>query len=194
MFISNFFWKQKRYFRIILPWFCATAVVTLIFVMLYVAVQQTYRAGANDPQIEVAENLVNALSAGTDPEAVIPKAIVPIDKSLSVFASVFDDALNPIISNATLAGEPPVIPRGVFDAARAQREIRVTWQPRPDVRAAIVVRHFRNDKVAGFVLVGRNLREIEQRERVLRLELAIAWVVSLLVIAARYLTKFFTGL
>ncbi|MBI4049925.1 MAG: hypothetical protein HY398_00575 [Candidatus Doudnabacteria bacterium] len=194
MLIGNFFKKYRKYLGIIVPWFSATAIVTIIFVTLYASIQKIYRASANDPQIELTENVANALLAGANPEAVVTNQVVPIDKSLSVFVSIFDESLNPVISNANLEGEPPILPRGVFDQARAYDENRVTWEPRPGVRAAIVVRHFANDRVAGFVLAGRNLREIETREQALTLMVFIAWLVSLAIIAARYLARLLAGL
>jgi hypothetical protein len=50
----------------------------------------------------------------------------------------------------------------------------VTWQPRPGVRIASVVTR----TPGGFLLAGRNMREIEIREnRVLKLA-AVAWLVA----------------
>jgi len=61
-----------------------------------------------------------------------------------------------------LNGRVPVPPPGVFAATRNVPEQRLTWQPTPGVRSAIVIRHYGGSS-PGFVLAGRSLREVEQR-------------------------------
>jgi hypothetical protein len=51
----------------------------------------------------------------------------------------------------------------VLRAARANRT-ELTWQPRSDVRAAIVVEPFVASTGRGTVVVGRSLLEVEKRE------------------------------
>ncbi len=74
---------------------------------------------------------------------------------------------------------------------------RITWQPKGSVRIAAVVKHFSADNSAdqtgssGFVVVGRNMREVEDRENRM-LILVGAATVALLIIS--FIATIFTGL
>ena len=89
--------------------------------------------------------------------------------------------------NAILDGTPPTIPQGVLAAARSNTiqkgggpigEDRVTWQPNPGVRQAIVAVSASNGYV---VVAGRNMREVENRQVNLE-EMIFAGMVMLLVV------------
>lgn len=55
------------------------------------------------------------------------------------------------------------MPQGVLDSAQQHGQNRVTWQPEPRVRSAAVTVPFGGAQ-PGYVLAGRSLREVEQRE------------------------------
>jgi len=74
-----------------------------------------------------------------------------------------------------LSGSTPVPPLGVFDSVRSRGEDRITWQPAPGVRSAAVITHYQQ----GFVLVGRSLRLVEQRESGAEGVVGLFWVVTL---------------
>ncbi|HEX8964956.1 MAG TPA: hypothetical protein VF820_00820, partial [Patescibacteria group bacterium] len=59
-------------------------------------------------------------------------------------------------------------------------EDRITWQPEKGVRIAAVIDKLSGDK-KGFVLVGRNLREIESRENYSELVCGFGWIACLFV-------------
>lgn len=147
-------------------------------VVVNVAVQQNYRQSANDPQIQIAEDLSRALAEGKRAETLVTTAKVDMGVSLAPFVMVFDEKGNPVFSTATLDNQTPVPPKGVFDYTKTNHEDRITWQPKPLVRNAIVVRYFQG-KVSGFVLVGRSLREVEKRENNLMGVVAIGWLVAM---------------
>lgn len=130
---------------------------------MYAVVQQDLREGANDPQIQMAEDAAAQLGAGQPVQAVVPRQTVDIATSLAPFMIVFDNNGNPIASSARLNGQIPAIPSGVFDSVRQNGEDRITWQPQPEVRSAIVVTQFKGAQ-SGFVVAGRSLREVEIRE------------------------------
>ncbi|MDO8689297.1 MAG: hypothetical protein Q7R39_04695 [Dehalococcoidia bacterium] len=140
--------------------------------------QQDLRQSANDPQIQMAEDAALAIEKGQAPQSVVPSTTVDISKSLAAYLIVFDDAGKPVASSAQLDGQTPRPPSGVFDQVRQRGEDRITWEPKPGVRSAAVVARF-SGLQSGFVLAGRSLREVEKREDGLRLEVVMAWALSL---------------
>jgi hypothetical protein len=146
----------------------ATAMVALAG-LVYVTVQQSLRSSADDPQMQMVGDLASQLSAGSDPTALVGSRRVDLASSLSPFVTVFDANGNVLASTARLGDrvEPPVPPEGVLRAARDHGRNSLTWQPRPGVRAAIVVEPWVADdgRNGGTVLVGRSLLEIERREQ-----------------------------
>ena len=150
--------------------------------LVYGSVQQSLRMGANDPQIQMAEDAAIALNAGASMDSLVPTTRVELSTSLAPFIMVFDDSGNVLASTATLHGKVPVYPSGVLDYTRQHGEDRVTWQPENGVRMATVV--VRYDQ--GFVLAGRSLREVEIRENNMEgisgVALLFIWAATLFVI------------
>jgi len=139
---------------------------------MYATVQQNYRQSANDPQIQMAEDAAIKLTRGT---FIFPQQYVDIAQSLSPFMMVFDTSGQVTSSQAFLDGTTPVLPQGVFADTKAKTETRFTWQPKDDVRIAAVV----VATPTGFVLAGRNVREVEIREKKLEIQIAGGWIASL---------------
>lgn len=157
-------------------------IATISCGLVYLAVQQSIRAGANDPQIQVAEDLATLLSSGRNINPNLDNK-VDIAKSLSVFVMFYDDNGNLIGSSAELNGQPaPQVPKGVLDYTKVHGEDRITWQPAPGVRSAIVVTRFENSSSSGFVVAGRSLREVEKRESQAFYKSFFAWIFSIIVI------------
>ena len=152
------------YKNIIRHWLPLAVVITILCGLIYLAVQQSLRWGANDPQIQMAEDAAAALAAGGTPESVVPPGMLDVSSSLAPFMIIYNDSGKPLVSTGSLLnGETPLLPPGVFDYTRQKGEDRVIWQPQAGVRiAAVVVAH--GGSLPGFVLVGRSLREVEKRE------------------------------
>jgi hypothetical protein len=155
----------------------------------YLISQQVLRMSANDPQIQLAEDGAQHLSAGEDAGRIVPERQVDMSTSLAPFVIVYDDAGRPIASSARLDGSTPRPPRGIFDFVRANREERVTWQPRPGVRVAAVVIRSPN----GFVVAGRNMREVEDRETLVLKLAATGWLFASIALTALWLLAQFLG-
>ena len=145
--------------------------------LCYFLIQQDLRQSANDPQIQMAEDQVQPESLTT----------IDISKSLAPFVIIFDDNGNPISSSGTLNGVIPTIPYGVFNYIKTSGggnlrptdivgEDRFTWQPENDVRIAAVVAR----TSSGFILAGRNLREVEKREENALFVSGIAWIFGII--------------
>ena len=138
----------------------AALLVSGVYFTIYAAVQHALRIGANDPQIQLAEDTAARLGQGRP--AIDPSGdAVDVATSLAPFLIVYDPSGQVVASSAQLAGRTPPLPAGVLRDATPGHEDRLTWQPQPGVRLASVV-------VAtpqGYVLAGRSLREVERRER-----------------------------
>jgi hypothetical protein len=174
-------------------WLPLAAAITLICATIYVAVQQDLRMGLNDPQIQMAEDAARALAAGQAPAVLIPPSAYQIDISLSLapYLAIYDPQGKLLVaSNASLngGGSLPVPPTGVFEYTRQHKEDRLSWQPEPGVRSAIVVVAV-NGGQGGFVLAGRGMREVENRESALTTQVGAGWAASL--IASLILVAFF---
>jgi hypothetical protein len=167
----------------------AAIVLTVACGLGYASVQQALQGGANDPQIQLAEDAAAALTAGAGPAAVVgpgsPVAglagseSVDAATSLAPFVVVYDAAGTPLASNARLDGTVPVPPLGVLRAAASSGRNAVTWQPRAGVRTATVTVPWSG----GTVLAGRSLRVVEEREDLALLLAGAAWVVGIVALA-----------
>ena len=151
--------------------------------------KQVLRMSANDPQIQLAEDAAQRLASGESAARIVPDRQIDMATSLAPFVIVYDDADHPVASSAKLDGSVPTPPKGVFDFVRSNRQERVTWQPRPGVRIASVVNRASN----GFVVAGRNMREIEIREGLVFKLAALGWLVANLALGGLWLVGQFLG-
>lgn len=161
-------------------WLLVAIVVSGLCFLAYGLLQQDLRLNANDPQIQMAEDAAAQLAAGQSAQAVVPANKVDIASSLAPYMIVFDASGKPIASSAVLNGQTPTVPTGIFDSVRQGNEDRITWQPQPGVRSAIVVTQFKGAS-SGFVLAGRSLREVEIREDAMQQITLVLWLVLLVV-------------
>ena len=140
-------------------WVPLAVALTGLSLVVYVAVQQDLRQSANDPQIQMAEDAAAALDGGASPDAVLPGRQVELSESLAPYVMVFDKGETLVASSATLDGHTPDFPKSVLQNLQGQD--RVTWQPQAGVRSAVIVQAWQG----GFVVVGRSLRLVEEREQ-----------------------------
>lgn len=164
-------------------WIPTAVAATVLVALVAAAVQQDLRQSANDPQIQMAEDVAAAIDRGQLPSEVVPPSKIDISQSLAPFLIVLTDVGQPIASSATLDGRVPLPPDGVLSYVREKGEDRFTWEPKPGVRSAVVVTRFAgtvNGENGGFVLAGRSLREVEIREAGLSTIVKVALVASIL--------------
>ena len=147
---------------ILKQWLPIAAVAAVLCGLVYFAVQQALRGSANDPQIQMAEDAANSLASGTAPQTLLPPSSIDMSRSLAPFLIFYDDSGKTLVSSASLHGQTPAPPDGVFDYVRQNGDERVTWQPEPGVRIASVIVRVTGAQ-PGFVLAGRSLREVEKR-------------------------------
>ena len=115
----------------------------------HVVVQQALRTGANDPQVQLAEDGTRALDAGAAPASLVGPGSAaaglagpaPVEPSVSLapFIVVYDAAGAPLAGNATLFGGTPKPPAGVLETADRPASTRSRRQPGQSARIAAVV-------------------------------------------------------
>src|SRR5579872_3451388 len=137
--------------RALIVWVSEAIIITGLCLLIYTAVQQNYREGLNDPQIQMAEDAAAKLASGAQISSVVPTQTVDLQASLSPWIAVYSSAGAPILSSGQLNGAPPQPPKGLFDDSTwlftkvyetpQGKETRITWQPQGDVRQAIVLIH-----------------------------------------------------
>jgi hypothetical protein len=147
----------------LLLWAPIAVALASVALLVYGAVQQDLRQSANDPQIELAENAAAGLNAGQPVASVLPAERVDLSSGLAPFVVVYDAHGDVLAASATLNGIVPPLPAGVLDAVAGRGEDRITWQPGPGIRIATVIVPYGGTE-PGFVLAGRSLRLVEQRE------------------------------
>src|SRR4051812_29546728 len=95
----------------------AIAIITIFSAIIYMCVQQSYRSNANDPQIQLANDLKTKAEKGQLPEDIFADTI-ELSHSLNVFVETFDEEGRPLRSNGLLDGKLPRLPQGVIDHAK----------------------------------------------------------------------------
>ena len=176
---------QSALFRSLFPWLTASVLATLFCILVYSAVQQDIRSGANDPQIQMAEDAARDIASGRASSEIIGQYLnVDIGKSLAPFISVYDEEMSPSDSSGMLDGTVALPPVGVFEKAKRDGEVRLTWEPQPKLRFATIVVYQpeSSDGKPFYVLSGMSLREAEKRESFLAIEVLIAWFASVILI------------
>jgi hypothetical protein len=148
--------------RTFISWLPLGIAITAMCLLVYGAVQQNYHSSLDDPQIQMAQDVANAIASGASVQSVVPSTEINIAQSLAPWIAVYDANDNPIASDATLDGAMPQPPKGEFDLAKSQGNNlpHNTWQPDPNVRQALVVVPI---STGGYVAAGRNMSEVENR-------------------------------
>jgi len=161
-------------------WLPLAIIIVIFSGLAYAVVQQNYRQGANDPQIQIAEDVADAITTGkAQPDGIVsPEPTADISSSLSTFAAIYSATGTPIGSSVSLDGKLPTLPSGAFDYARLHKEDRLTWQPKTGIRIAAVVVYF-GGADPGFVLAGRSLRDVEIRENQTEFMSGLAGIIAL---------------
>lgn len=174
--------------RLITTWLPIVLAGTVILWAGYLVNQQTNRMAANDPQIAIVSDAAEALLHNITIKDFVGTHTIDMGRSLDVFVMVYDEKGALLASSGLLDGRVPVIPAGVLDYARTHDDNRVTWQPASGVRIAAVAKYYSTGQASstaatvaksGFVVAGRNIGEIENRQSQLLLITLVAWVAML---------------
>jgi hypothetical protein len=156
----------------------AAAAFTLAAGLIYVAVQQDLRLGANDLPQQLAEDGARALDGGADPKTVVGATTVPIETSLAPFVAVFDAQGTLLASDGSLDGRPLSPPVGVLRSAQTTGRDAVSWQPSEGVRIALVVLPWHG----GTIAAGHSLRATEGLIGTIGALIALGWIAGIVVL------------
>jgi hypothetical protein len=172
---------SKIQLNILKAWLPLAVIITCLSGLIYITVQQNIRISANDPQIQIAEDISGQLAQGQNPQYFMPSTKTEISKSLATYIMLFDKDGKLIGSSASLKGKDPTVPQGVFASAKknSMGESRFTWQPQKGVRSAVVLDYYKGPN-PGFVLIGRSIREVEIRENQQELIVFAGWAVTMI--------------
>ena len=156
-----------------------TILVSAFCGLAYLLTQQVLRQSANDPQIQLAEDIVTQIETENHVRTALSTPVIDMNKSLAVFYIIYDAKGMPLASTVQLGGKTPIPPSGVFPYAQSHGQDRFTWMPKVGVREAAVLLPYTFSTGSGYVLVGRSLLEIEKREDQLLKLTAGAWVMTM---------------
>jgi len=171
--------KMNKYALIFRSWFGYAAMMTLVCILVYITVQQVYRSSANDPQLQMAQDVAIAINKSVDPKSLpATQTGIEISEGLSPYVLVFDPSGNIVAGSATLNGKVLRIPQGVIDYIRKNGRDAASWQPQPGVRQAMVGISAANGKY--IVAAGRSLSPTEERIGRLGEQVVFGWVMSLI--------------
>lgn len=163
-----------------IAWLPMAAAIVCIYGIVYLGIQQSIRSAANELPAQYATEVKNRLEKGmTVVEAIADMPKVDMAKSLSPFVIVYDHHEQPVAGTARLDTSYPTPPGGVLNVVKKQKENRVTWQPRRNVRNATVILACKVNGRDGFVLAGKSLREAEARVRIVGNNVLLGMIVTL---------------
>ena len=167
-----------------LPWAAAVIVTSILFGTLYLALQQLDRQSANDAPLRLASQVATEVREGQS-ATIDAQPHVDLSRSLAPFVVIEDAQGTPTAGSGYLDGKLVSLPSGVLSAAAANNQDAVTWQPRRGLRFATVTVPVGTQ----FVSAGQSLTPIESRDGNLMLITGLAWLVSVLVIAAAWFVR-----
>jgi hypothetical protein len=91
--------------------FAAFMIITVLCGLTYVTVQQTHRTSANDPQLQMALDLKNAIETNRPTVKWMTVDSIEISKSLSVFKTFYKPNGEPLQSTGFLDGQTAQDPK-----------------------------------------------------------------------------------
>lgn len=157
-----------------LSYITAGCLVSVIMLLIYAGLQQTYRTAANDPQVQLVQDVCRQLQEGKEADEVITGNAFDMSRSLAPFIKLYDAQGKPLRSNGLFNGQMPMLPKGVFEEVKKNGAFEVSWQPRSAVRMAMVIDRVDAGPVQ-FVASGRSLQLAEQRIGNMLLMVFAAW-------------------
>jgi len=169
---------MNKYLLISKNWLGYAAVLTLLCLVVYGAVQQSFRQSANDLQFQMARDVVNAINQGADPKTLTGTERMDLASTLSPYVLIYDANGNPVGNNITINGKIPRPPAGALNDARNNGTNSVTWQPSSQIRQATVMMA---TKRGYLVVAGRSLQNTEEHIDRLGKMVFLGWIASLAV-------------
>jgi len=174
--------------KIFFPHVTAAVLVTGVLLLVYASVQQQYRTSANDPQVQIARDAAIKLKQGKTIAEIVKPDTVDIEQSLGSCIQLYGPAGNLSASTGYIGTQPPTMPAGVLNKAKQDGEYDVTWQPSAMARMAAVV-IYTGGRQGSYVVVARQLEEVEKREAALVKMVFLCWLLCMCIISAHGLLQ-----
>jgi len=146
-----------------LTWLAIIGAATLVLGAAYAMVQQSTRLSADDLPLSTAQTARQELQANSNAKDVVPALKTNLRNETGVFVIVTDDSKHVTASSATLDGQTPLPPRGVFTFAQQHGSDHFTWEPTTGVRLATRVITYSAGGDRGFIIAGQSLKPFEDR-------------------------------
>jgi hypothetical protein len=162
-------------------WIGAALILTLLYALFYLTIQQTLRLAANEPQTSMAKDVAADLRTGKKPDNLV-SGYIDMSTNMAPFIIIYDQFGKVVAGSGYLDNSIPQVPVGVLAASKGGSTNDVTWQPKQNVRIASV------SAKGGdyYVLGGRSLTITEKQiGRVTRL-VAAAWLLTILLLVVMY--------
>ncbi|HET7827240.1 MAG TPA: hypothetical protein VFK97_00025 [Candidatus Saccharimonadales bacterium] len=144
-------------------WLAVVGTATLVLGTAYAMVQQSTRLSADDLPLTTAQVVKQELQSGSNPDDVVPPLKTDLRSDTSVFVIITDNSKHVLASSASLDGQTPLPPAGVFSFTVQQGTDHFTWQPANGVRLATRVENYTSGKDKGFIIAGQSLKPYEDR-------------------------------
>lgn len=160
-------------------WLAIVGVATLVLGASYTMVQQSTRLEADDLPLSTSQVVKQELQNGSSPSDVVPAHKADLRTDTSVFVVVTDDSEHVLASSATLDGQTPLPPQGVFSDAADHGSNHFTWQPTSGVRLATRVTKYGTGSNSGYIITGQSLKPYEDRIAVYSWLALVAWLAML---------------
>jgi hypothetical protein len=171
--------EALEHYRAVAIFVTLVALVSVLFVTIYCSAHTVFRQQANDPQIEVTEQVAGIVRQGIPLNAIISNAEqIDLASSKALFVMIFDKERTLVGSSAQLNGAAPSVPSEVFDQANEKGEYRFDFEPTENLKFAGVMKKIDD---SAYVLAGRSLSEMEVRVATLKQPLWIGWVIAVLI-------------
>lgn len=164
-------------------WVPIAVVITFMAGTVYAVGHQVLRQSANDPQIQQAEDWAAMVESGTDANKLSLGPFIDPAHSLASFGIVYDQDGN-IVASSVSAPSTMQQPNGVFDRVddAKDHEVRFTWQPASGERYATVIKRASFQGDSYYVLAGRNLKLVEQRQDRIFWIVVAGWLASIVML------------
>jgi len=144
--------------RQLLIWLLLTFILALSILTSYFFVQQAGRSTINLPLIQSVQVIKESLALGVTAEQVLAGREIDLSVNQNPFITLYSINKKVIGSNSHYKDGILLIPNGILDRSAREGEVRVTWQPKKELRFASVTEFVPG---FGYISVAQSLKEVE---------------------------------
>ena len=155
-------------------------VSTLVLLIVYVNDQQHIRLAGNEPQEWMAHDTAERIASGVSPTQAVMGAPVRVLSEHAPYVIAYDKVGSTTAATGIFDGKISNLPEGILEYTRGHGTYRLTWEPEPGIRHAIVIVPIQGGTL-GYVLSGRSLFYTEQQEALLKERTVYGWILTLIV-------------